>query len=378
MVKLPEQDSDDGKDKKAIIKDKKNSNLEHDVEDNLIQGLKSGYLAHYQDHMDDKEIEGSIKARNTISVEETFDPETLFFTADKIQGFLSNPEFLDNFDTYLTMHLLIAVSDIFEKENILIRKQFEEMLFVGDIHGNYNCLEKILEDFKARPENTGIIFLGDYVDRGAASIKVLNRLFLEKLIYPERIILLRGNHEDMNINKYYGLYEEIKDRFLYRDVDKVFYWYNEIFGLMPIASLINNEIIGMHGGLPKGLVDIGEFGGLKKRTLIKPPEDSKELDQYYQILWNRVAEEDYDFIVEDENLHPRIRFGQKAVKEFLDHNRIKKIIISHEFIEDGYRYLFHKQILQLFSSANHMGRNNTGAYLRIGETGREAIIELLP
>ena len=64
----------------------------------------------------------------------------------------------------------------------------------GDIHGQ---LYDLMELFRKGGEipSTSYIFMGDYVDRGSHSVETMQLLLAFKLKYPDRITLLRGNHE---------------------------------------------------------------------------------------------------------------------------------------------------------------------------------------
>jgi len=75
---------------------------------------------------------------------------------------------------------------------------------VGDIHGRYDLLSKIIDLIesnakKHKNKEKKVIFLGDYVDRGLDSKKVVERL-TQGFDHNIKPIFLRGNHEEKMID----------------------------------------------------------------------------------------------------------------------------------------------------------------------------------
>lgn len=70
------------------------------------------------------------------------------------------------------------------------------ILAIGDIHGCYAAFEALLEMIDLQPEDT-LVTLGDYVDRGPDSRRVIERLL--ELRNECHLVPLMGNHEQMMI-----------------------------------------------------------------------------------------------------------------------------------------------------------------------------------
>lgn len=138
----------------------------------------------------------------------------------------------------------------------------KRQIAIGDIHGCYDLLKQLLEyQIKFDPATDEVIFIGDYIDRGAHSDKVIEYVRRLKDDYPERIILLKGNHELM---AYRALLTRSKNDLLFWELEGGRYTIESFGGfeqarklLMPfIRSLLiyhqTADFIFVHGGIPLG------------------------------------------------------------------------------------------------------------------------------
>ncbi|MGB0798348.1 MAG: metallophosphoesterase [Planktomarina sp.] len=80
------------------------------------------------------------------------------------------------------------------------------MYVVGDLHGKYDLLLKLLDlinaDYSNRTTtaNPKLLFIGDFVDRGDQSAQVLQHVMEMQTADPETILCLKGNHEKMMLD----------------------------------------------------------------------------------------------------------------------------------------------------------------------------------
>ncbi len=77
----------------------------------------------------------------------------------------------------------------------------ERRIVIGDIHGCYLTLKKLLEKNIEITTKDNLYFVGDYVDRGPRSREVLDYIIHLKW-QGYKTFPLRGNHEEMMINAF--------------------------------------------------------------------------------------------------------------------------------------------------------------------------------
>ena len=74
---------------------------------------------------------------------------------------------------------------------------YSRVLAVGDIHGMYDKLIKLMDAIHFTPEEDLLLFLGDYIDRGPDSVKCVQYVYKLQHTYPDNVVCLLGNHEVM-------------------------------------------------------------------------------------------------------------------------------------------------------------------------------------
>ena len=74
---------------------------------------------------------------------------------------------------------------------------YSRVLAIGDVHGMYEKLIKLMDKIRFNPDEDLLICLGDYIDRGPDPGRCLQYIFALQQQYPDVVVCLMGNHEVM-------------------------------------------------------------------------------------------------------------------------------------------------------------------------------------
>ncbi|KAJ7264542.1 Metallo-dependent phosphatase-like protein [Mycena haematopus] len=189
----------------------------------------------------------------------------------------------------------------------------------GDIHGQYYDLLRLFE-YGGFPPDANYLFLGDYVDRGKQSLETICLLLAYKIKYPENFFLLRGNHESSSVNRIYGFYDECKRRYNI----KLWKTFSDCFNCFPIAAIIGERIMTMHGGLSPDLQSMDQI-----RRIIRPTE-VPEGGILSDILWSDPDGDVTGWAANDRGAG--FTFGADIVANFTQKHDLDLICRAHQAI----------------------------------------------
>ncbi|KAK5078076.1 phosphoprotein phosphatase PP4 catalytic subunit [Lithohypha guttulata] len=329
----------------------------------------------------------------------------------------------------------------------------------GDIHGQFHDLMELFRVAGDVPD-TSYLFMGDFVDRGFYSLESFLLLLCLKVRYPDRVTLIRGNHESRQITTVYGFYDECVRKY---GSANVWRYCCEVFDYLALGALVlgastevpENRIQQQNHDtqstlqIPEGEIECevldasGEVRDKMLRrqfnlsapspsmtsrissapdrdpeeppsspltevipspgqpavqsppSLFRPPSTttgallcvhgglSPLIDNINQIrLLDRKQEVPHEGAmcdllwsdpddIEGWGLSPRgagFLFGADVVRKFNHQNDISMVARAHQLVMEGYKEMFEKQIVTVWSAPNYCYRcGNVAAVMEIGE-----------
>jgi len=243
--------------------------------------------------------------------------------------------------------LLNCAEKTLAPEAKLIQLESGKVIFVGDTHGDLEATEKIIHRY-LKSKNK-LVFLGDYVDRGPASLENINFLLEQKTEHPNSLHLLMGNHEGYAMGSFHpadfweALDTELRQR------------YSEVLSRLPLAVSTRNGIIALHGALPN-------VSRLEDIDRIKPGSA-----EWHQITWGDWQERAGKSLGIDP-YSGRPQFGRGWFNEIM--SRLGKSVLIRSHQPDATPTMYGKRCLTIFTSSayRHYISDRTIALVDLSKT----------
>jgi protein phosphatase len=275
------------------------------------------------------------------------------------------PMTLPRFSQGFLVDLFAHGKQLFAAEPIMLRLS-APLVIIGDLHGQLLDLVRIFAVHRD-PEHYTFLFLGDLIDRGEFSIEVLTTVLLFKAAWPTRVFVIRGNHEFGAMGCQFGFLRQCTEAYTRALFDAAV----EMFAYLPVAAIIDDQTLCLHGGLGPHFTSPRQISALPKRIeeFGNPVIDA--------ILWSDPSDT-VDRYRPSEKRGVGYEFGADAVDDFLRHNHIHMIIRGHECVRDGGRYSCDRQVLTVFSASNYGQSGNQGAIAELSVTCQVKLIRFEP
>jgi len=264
--------------------------------------------------------------------------------------------------------------------------------------------------------DTNYLFMGDFVDRGFYSLESFLLLLSLKVRYPDRITLIRGNHESRQITTVYGFYDECMRKY---GSANVWRYCCEVFDYLALGALVigagpsvgegeeecelevvqtsgeinrfrreggglvnqtpgggppgtsassssrgsaspgGAAILCVHGGLSPVIANVDSIRLLDRKQEV--PHEGAMCD----LLWSDPDE------IDGWGLSPRgagFLFGADIVKHFNHANNLSLIARAHQLVMEGFKEMFDSSIVTVWSAPNYCYRcGNVAAILELNE-----------
>ncbi|EDW56286.1 GM22672 [Drosophila sechellia] len=227
----------------------------------------------------------------------------------------------------------------------------------GDIHGQFYDLKELFKVGGDVPEKN-YLFMGDFVDRGYYSVETFLLLLALKVRYPDRITLIRGNHESRQITQVYGFYDECLRKY---GSTAVWRYCTEIFDYFSLSAIIDGKIFCVHGGLspvPSQYLD--------QIRSIDPQAGGARTTGPCAICFGAIPKDQTGW-----GVSPRgagYLFGSDVVSQFNRTNDIDMICRAHQLVMEGFKWHFNETVLTVWSAPNYCYRcGNVAAILELNE-----------
>jgi len=260
------------------------------------------------------------------------------------------------------------------------------IVFIGDSHGDNETTEEIKRRFLG---SHTMVWLGDYPGRSSpscSSIRNIEAIMNSKVLHPENVFLLRGNHDfaDVYIDTD-NLPKQISEAFA-NEAPRVQEQIELTFQQLPYVAVTQNGVIALHGGLP--CLDAPHIDTPRLSLLDQLKSIPKGLTESIstksltacEVVWNdHVNDSDIALkegfeINRDRGMRLPIAFkyGEPIFSQRMDELGKKVLVRGHDYRAKGLG--LNDRVLTVFSSRQYANQGSlNGIYVAVIDNPKEPI-----
>ncbi|KAE9410932.1 Metallo-dependent phosphatase [Gymnopus androsaceus JB14] len=197
------------------------------------------------------------------------------------------------------------------------------------------------------------------VDRGYYSVGIFLLLLALKVVrYPERITLIRGNHE----SRQYGFYDEFQRKY---GSSNVWTWCCEVFDYLALGAVVDGRVFCVHGGLSLNLQTIDQIRGIDRKQevphdgpmcdLLWSDPDGTGYSKHFSLLPNNTLSSK-TYQTRDYHLGVLVPSSVLTSPRRLHIITLDLIARAHQLAMEGYKLMFDKTIVTAWSAPNYCYR----------------------
>ncbi|CAI2299262.1 unnamed protein product [Caenorhabditis sp. 36 PRJEB53466] len=255
------------------------------------------------------------------------------------------------YDIKIYMTVFKAANKVLEKEKAVVQTTgMHSINVLGDIHGH--------------------VLTGDYVDRGPRNFDTVLLLCLLKIMFPNRLIILRGNHEFKSINSCYGFLAECVYNYGQKTGKQLHSLVNEMFLEMPLACIVDNKIWLSHGGVPYTFMN----GPSALKDVKKRPVTDYEKTIQMIILWSdpvtayNIKDGFFGPVFTESKRKTGVQnFNAAALFMIMSAMGWELVVRAHQVKLNGFEFFAGRRLVTLFSAPGCSDMNKA-AMMHISET----------
>lgn len=300
--------------------------------------------------------------------------------------------------------LCTQITKIFQSEPIILRLT-DSFIVVGDIHGHIMDLIRILKRFGVPPK-TRYLFLGDLVDRGEFSLETVIFIYILKVLFPNDVFIIRGNHEFEEICSTSSFIYEITSTY---KSDELFQYFINTFDYMPLSAIMNDTIFCLHAGIGPNFHSIRDI--IHNPAFPTRPIHNFSNDIITSMVWSDPSDESFQQSFTPSNNQSQIKsttpkgikyansidifgddliqnsckavaeqieadksmlgfrdsprgygylFDKKSFNDFMNNSGFETMIRGHQCVYTGIDSKFDNRLVTVFSASHYCGKTSNG------------------